>query len=460
MTLTSDQQNALEQIQAFLADHATPEGSKYPPTAFLLEGGAGTGKTFLLGQLLQLARGIRCVATPTHKACNVMRRKLDAFGVPWVRGYDSYSYDGSSAITGTTAQLLGIGPVITEEQSASEVKFGKKGVGILGKVTPSLLVIDEVSMLGANDFLELVKVAQGRGMKILAVGDAGQLPPVKQTQIPFGKFKRQATLRQIVRQAEGSAIISVAWAIREGKPWRDLEGAGLRKVATPRLVDAFLEAVQPAGERPEEDREVYVAYRNVNVNAVQEKVCQKLYGHGAKAFAAGELVLSETNLYRNKTLLCANQDELVVTQFHEEWRDATIGVPVTLRHRSKRGEFQAHYLSPEELANREHPYNVELKRLEVEASNLQAKYNAAKKGPKTSALADLDSQRRQAWSNFFSWRDQTIISFRHPFAITSHKSQGSTYRTVFVDVPDLARCSSHALYVAVTRPREELVVAS
>jgi exodeoxyribonuclease-5 len=304
-----------------------------------------------------------------------------------------------------------------------------------------------------------VKVAQQRGMKILAVGDAGQLPPVKQEAIPFPKFRRQSTLRQIVRQAEGSAIISVAWAIREGKPWRQLEGAGLRKVAPGSLGDAFLEAVAVPGERPEEDREVYVAYRNVNVNAMSEKACQKLYGHGRLAFAPGELVLSESNFYRNKTLLCANQDELVVTQFHEEDRDPTIGVPVTLRHRTKRGEFQAHYLAPEQLTDKQHPYNLEMKRLEGEAQRLQAEYNVKKKGPRSTALEDLDRSRKQAWVNFFAWRDQTIISFRHPFAITSHKSQGSTYRSVFVDVTDLARCSSHALYVAVTRPREELVVA-
>jgi hypothetical protein len=47
-----------------------------------------------------------------------------------------------------------------------------------------------------------------------------------------------------------------------------------------------------------------------------------------------------------------------------------------------------------------------------------------------------------------------VISFRHPFAITSHKSQGSTYKSVFADTADLGRFSTHALYVAVTRPRE------
>ena len=138
--LTGDQAAALESIQRFFRDDGA--------TAFLLEGGAGVGKTWLLGQILHNARSkTRCVCAPTHKAMEVLRRKLDQFDVSWCRGYDSYSYDGSDAVTGTTAALLGISPIVEENQTDSEVKFGKTGSGILGKFMPDLLVIDEVSMV-------------------------------------------------------------------------------------------------------------------------------------------------------------------------------------------------------------------------------------------------------------------------------------------------------------------------
>jgi hypothetical protein len=448
-TLTADQTEALQKFEQFLRQ---PDA-----TAFLLEGGAGVGKTFLVGQFLTDSRGGRvCVATPTHKATNVVRRKLDGFDVQWVRGYDAFSYAGE-VVTGTTAQLLGIGPVITEEQG-KEVKFGKGGKGILSKWTPDLLVIDEVSMLGQGDFLDLVKHGKRSGMKILAVGDAGQLPPVKQEQIPFDKFKNKAQLRQIVRQAAGSAIVEVAWAIRDGQPWRDITGRGVTHAEN--VGAAFLDAVQVPGERPEEQREVYIAYRNATVDRAQEMACQKLYGHGRLAFAPGELVLSETNLYRGKVLLCANQDELVVVEFHDDEKDATTGTPVTLRHRrggvNNAGTFRSSYLSPEELANKEHPYNAELRKREQLAQKLQQDYNAMNRADVR--RSKLDAERRQAWQNFFSWRDSTIISFRHPFAITSHKSQGSTYRQVFVEVSDFAKFGTHGLYVAVTRPKDDLVV--
>src|SRR3954464_14984980 len=98
MTLTKDQESALNSIDDFLHNPTS--------VALLLEGGAGVGKTFLLGQLLhriqdrhrelqaksfiELPPEVLCVAAPTHKAIGVLRRKLNAFGIEWCLGYDDY----------------------------------------------------------------------------------------------------------------------------------------------------------------------------------------------------------------------------------------------------------------------------------------------------------------------------------------------------------------------------------
>lgn len=447
-TLTQDQEIARQKIDTFLKDQAA--------VSLLLEGGAGVGKTYLLGQILQAIDPsmIRAVAAPTHKAINVLRKKLDAFGVTWCAGFDDYTFNGTDAITGTSAQLLGIAPVIMEEQN-TEIKFGKTGRGVLSKVMPSLVIIDEASMLGWRDFKALHDTLKAAGSKLIAVGDAGQLPPVKQEAIPFDKFKRTATLREIVRQAAGSKIITLAWAIREGGEWANIEGGGVRRSS--RLMEEFAEVVQVPGNRPEEDREVFIAYRNFRVNEVQDLACRKVYGHGRESFAKGELVLSEGNLYREKVMLCANQDELIVDHFKDDERDEVTGVPVVLHRRGDRGVFRANYLSPEERKDSSHPYNVELASREALAKKLEEE---KRKMPRSDyRWVDVDKRRRQAWRAFFEWRDTMILTFRHPFAITSHKSQGSTYRVVFADIADLGKFSSQALYVAVTRPREELVLA-
>ena len=58
-----------------------------------------------------------------------------------------------------------------------------------------------------------------------------------------------------------------------------------------------------------------------------------------------------------------------------------------------------------------------------------------------------------------------FLNLRHAYAITSHKSQGSTFHTVFVDFPDMTRIRdaatfNRALYVAVTRASTHLAIAA
>lgn len=452
-TPTADQRGAEAALAAFFAD---PDA-----TTFGLDGGAGVGKTVVAARVLQSwkRKPVVLCATPTHKATNVLRRKLDASEIDWVRGYDSYSFDGFSIVTGTTAQLLGLRPVIADDQTDRERVFGRTGLGLLSKVVPRLVVIDEVSMLSWPDLAALVKVAKSKHFKILCVGDAGQLPPVKAKAIPFEAFKHHFTLREVVRQKGDSAIPKLAWALRDQEDWRAVKGLGVSR--TEYAMDAFLDAVEDPAERAEEDREVFIAYRNVVVDSAMEKACRKLYGHGRLEFHPGQLVLASNSLYRRNiggppVLLCANQDELVVQEFLPEERHPIYGVPVLMRPARERGTFRAYYLSPEDHANASHPYNLELRRLANAANDLQAKvkalpYNAP-------GRQDMDKRRKAAWAEYFELRDQTVIAFSHPFAITSHKSQGSTYRAVYADAADLERFSRHALYVAVTRPRELLVL--
>lgn len=440
----------------------------------MLEGGAGVGKTFLLAMILKefgvneagFSAHTLCVAAPTHKAIGVLRRKLDAQKVEWCQGYDAFSFNGTDVITGTTAQLLGIRPIVDENQSSEEVKFKKTKRGILSKIVPTLLFIDEVSMLGKLDLLSLREFLKQSGAKMIAIGDAGQLPPVKQEAIPFDAFQHRAVLRQIVRQAEDSAIVKVAWAIREGDYWHGIKGKGVTKVDI--VSDAFVDNAEKSlfydlkskAWRREEDRSVYIAYTNKKVNEVQDAVCLKLYDHGRFAFAPGELVLCETNLYRSKVLLAANQDELIVDAFLEKEKDPVCGIPVVFHHHSdpRKGQITAHYLSPDSLKDAEHPYVKELASRHALAEGLQEEFVRLRTS-NPPGLSDLNYRRRKAWEEYFTWKDQTVISFRHPFAMTAHKSQGSTFRVVYADAYDLEKHSRHALYVAVTRPREELVLA-
>jgi hypothetical protein len=265
--------------------------------------------------------------------------------------------------------LLGIRPIITDDQT-TEVKFGKTNRASSLKIMPSLVVIDEVSMLGKVDFLALRQTLKtgrleaprgGRRRAQLAAREA-RSGSLRQVRAPRG------SLRQIVRQAEGSAIISLAWAIRDGKEWYKHRGQRCRRVE--RLGAAFIEHLSRGGadrlERVGEGGGSPGVHRvhEPPVNDVQEHACDEALRARTLAFAPGELVLSETNLYRAKVLMCANQDELIVDSFMPEMRGRDVRSSVVIHHHSdpRKGKFTAHYLSPEDLKTKAHPYNIELEK--------------------------------------------------------------------------------------------------
>lgn len=476
MSLNAGQTEALASLSSFIAS---------PDSTYSLSGGAGVGKTYLVAEFVKSLLGARrvVIAAPTHKACRVLRAKLSGAGISWSFKPKQDKLPGlDTVIVDTTAALLGVRPLIVDEQSENEIVFkaNENSGSLPGYLADgAVLVIDEVSMVGADDFFALKIQAEGQGAKIVAVGDEGQLPPVKKTAIDFTKdFDRSFTLREVVRQAAGSAIITLAWAIRnEEEGFEEITGAGLNRVDN--VAAAFLDQIeQPVND--EGERSVFVAYRNATVNAVQEQACQKLYGHSARSFRAGELVLATragyTEVYGTYTCkytgkqkpsrfprleqVVANADQLRVLSFDESRRDPTFGVPVTLdRVDLDAGDankvFESFYLSAEEILDPAHAFNVEKARLAAEAKALQEQVKALRAAGKQAQAIGADEKRKKAWGEFFK-HEQKIISFSHPFAITSHKSQGSTYRSVFVATGELLRFNRKALYVAVTRPSGSL----
>jgi ATP-dependent exoDNAse (exonuclease V) alpha subunit len=69
-------------------------------------------------------------------------------------------------------------------------------------------------------------------------------------------------------------------------------------------------------------------------------------------------------------------------------------------------------------------------------------------------------RRKKEWHKYFSLKN-TIPDLRQRDAATVHKSQGSTYDTVFVDLTNISTChnpiaAARMLYVAFTRARSRI----
>lgn len=181
--LTVEQQMIAYDIEQFVR--------KSPKQTFVLHGLAGTGKTTLMSDVASLFRGAM-LCTLTGKAASVLRRKTDL---------DVYT------IHAAFYKLVG-----------EEVKNKKRNpifsqAHITGELEGSVLFLDECSMVNqkiANDLLRT-------GVKIVACGDPGQLPPVEGETF----FDRpDAMLTEIHRQALDSPIIRQAHRVRSGEKYK------------------------------------------------------------------------------------------------------------------------------------------------------------------------------------------------------------------------------------------------
>jgi exodeoxyribonuclease V alpha subunit len=118
----------------------------------LVTGGAGTGKTTLVRQLLEADQGCRvALAAPTGKAAARLRQALGSAADPWV--------------CQTLHRLL---------KARGGGDFGRNRRRPLALDT---LVVDEVSMVDGR-LMEALLQALPEPTRLLLVGDPGQLPPV------------------------------------------------------------------------------------------------------------------------------------------------------------------------------------------------------------------------------------------------------------------------------------------
>lgn len=160
--------------------------AKAPTGDITLGGYAGTGKTTCLRYITEALPHAQ-VMTPTGRAAQVLRRK----GVPCETIHSVlYNYAGTY-----------------EDRRGREVmSFSPKAE----VDTPPLWVIDESSMVNMEMFSDI----KAHAVPCLWVGDHGQLPPIGGDP----GLMRNPTIRleRIHRQAEGSAILTLAHAVRGG----------------------------------------------------------------------------------------------------------------------------------------------------------------------------------------------------------------------------------------------------
>lgn len=185
--LSPDQKYAHDAAVNFLSN---PKG-----THFTVGGFAGCGKTTVTAEIIRTMRVVKpkmvfAFACFTGKASLVLRTKLDAAGV-------RQNGEHCSTIHG-----------LIYEAEIDQVTGEILGFKRVPSIPADAIVIDEASMVNEEIWKDLLSYK----VPILAVGDHGQLPPVKEQYNLMEK--PDVKLEKIHRQAEGDPIIHLSMLAR------------------------------------------------------------------------------------------------------------------------------------------------------------------------------------------------------------------------------------------------------
>ena len=412
-SLKGEQVAAAEAISAFLADTTKK--------TFLLEGGAGTGKTYTAQALLDTVKGRVLYTAPTNKATRVLRMTL--------------SREDFKPECRTIYSALGLS--MRENGEVKELTAPEDPVDLSAY---KLIVLDEGSMVNSQVNSYILRAQAAYGFKLLVMADFAQLPPVGEPFSPLRAVPDKATLTT-PRRFENQ-ILRQATTIREAvdKPFLRLSlesdhdgGAGVFREGEGNY-EATLRRFAADGDFSRPDCAKAIAWRNATVDRYNSLIRREIFGSEASALWLPGDRLSTLGpcMDLDGKKIADTDDEGLVERVDVEYHPE-FGNYKTFRITVTTDDNRLIVLRPL------HPESVAEHTRELENLAQQAKSN------------------KRLWGKFWDLKE-AFHTVRHGYATTAHRSQGSTYETSFVDWRDILvnrnltearRC----LYVAFTRAK-------
>ncbi len=422
INLGAQQLQAYSSIDRFLvSDRRSP--------FFVLKGYAGTGKTFLLGELERtLGSQISFVYTaPTNKATKVL----------------SGTFRGNASCR-TIYSLLGIKMVQNDDRL--QLEFPKRAANLS---VFDCIVVDESSMLPTILLDYIVEIVRDRRVKFIFVGDPAQLQPVGESISPVWKLDvdndHTFELTDVMRY--DNELLELATHIRKliqrfprgrlhlHSNHSDLEGVWKYRH---RAWERNVKRAAANGLFLQPDHTKVLAWRNKTVKEMNELVRQEQFGRESRnQWIVGDRVMVAEPVQAGSHIIANIDDEGTVVE-----RD--IG-----RHALYK-ELDVYHLTVQLDDERAIRITVPHERSEVQLQTM---------------LSNMAAEARRdttKWRNFWGLYN-SVHRIRYGYASTAHRAQGSSYENAFVNTVDILSNSNtlealKCLYVTSTRPRKRLIL--
>jgi len=423
--LTNDQTKARDMLIEFFKD-------KLAKFAVII-GSAGVGKTFMMQLLPTLHDAQRVVCTaPTNKAVRVLGQVMP-----------------DEMVCVTIHKFLGLG--------VKNVKDQKKSYR-MGTYDPTewahirVVVVDESSMLDEGLCAFIEEDAKEWNRKYIFVGDDCQLPPVegdqKQTK-SFGmasKPEYRVELTEIVRQAADNPIIQAATEVRDAiKQNREpkiiggineQEGTGVVLLRRKKWLEKLAEFAGDPRIHTDVDFCRTIAWTNEAVKDHNQYIRHELGVDISRPFDLGDTVIVNEAIEKGFVIVIGTGEEVII----------------------------------ETMEPCVHPVR-EFKqwRVTLEGLDLSEPLMVLDEESRPAYKQELEKLRKQCilsknWQPFYGLKNY-YADLRPPYSITAHKSQGSTFQYVFLDLRDIYSNRNQGeadkcYYVGLTRAARRAYVIS
>jgi hypothetical protein len=480
ITLNEGQQAAHDQLVAYLM------GKDKSKRMWLLKGYAGTGKTTTVGCIINtvndLSKGLPsfarpsiAVSAPTHKAVHVLKKM------------NSLNAEVDYA---TIHSLLGLKEVINPITGKQEFKqaFGENGPRIEAY---TILFLDETSMLQDELFL-LLDPYVSQGLRIVMMGDPVQIPPVNETDpIPFkpGLWEKYGIgvmeLTEIVRQAADNPILSYATDLRKvyktGNPvpvtmLNKETGTGIEVIDVGtgeyRVKDLLDYLFKDPRFEADPDFMKVIAWTNATVDHYNKHIRALIYGTlDLPIVMKGEKMICDSPVLdplRGIVLLHTNQ-EVEVINFEIAEKTLLFPQPFVFGQEADDMQVKIKFYNTEVEYD---SYNVFTKEwikkrtfIEIMHEDSLPQFRELQNSHKKICIAAKDPRiRGKLWNQYYN-NEKKFAWMKYNYAITAHKSQGSTYDNVMMldwDMQKNRRIEerNRIKYVAATRSRHMLYIVN
>lgn len=439
--LGEEQIQALDKIKDFV---------KGAESVFSLQGAGGTGKSLLLSYIIKYLDSIGkryCLCAPTHKAKTVMQ-----------------NYSGMSALT--LHKLLSLSPKLDIQYlDMNDLKFYSKNCEEIPY--NGIVICDEASMINDDLYKFLVEKCQLMESKILFMSDSKQLQPVKSDTLSLVySVPNQFRLTKIYRQNEDSALAPILEELRNNSISHfdtslGMEG-GLECISN--FKEFFSRAESFAKESIDKKDIFYskiLAYTNNRVNSYNEYISKSIFGDSS-IFHKGEILTCCENL--GEEFYNASDYIIVDDPIKRDIEIPEIGIfdgyEIRVYDEGDK-DVKAFIILSKNLSMTDYTnIAMAIECIRQEAVNCKNK-----------------KVRGKMWGRYYNimgsftspvdlYYDNRLIrkkSFDRGYATTVHRSQGSSYNNVFVDMDNINICKEDEIkrqlqYVALSRTRGDAII--